>query len=289
MLLRNRATCVFGLVFLIASCGGSSPTSPPPPPPPPPVNNAVPVIVSITVQGRRANQPARMADLRETVDVSATVTDAETAVEQLTYQWTASVGTFNGTGRQVTWTAPDSASTPSTVTITLRVVENYGAGLSHQVTATQTVALHESSKEVGDMAVRFLTEFSKPQTNQDWQDIMRDFKAAACPQPGLVDDEKDDVIDHYTNYEMLTYSIQNPAVSVGFGEGCAFRNRPGDACAVVAVSWHSRQIGNASPEDPTSGLDHIAAAYSPADSRWWLCSSDYEPATTSGARGFYAR
>jgi hypothetical protein len=256
--------------------------------------NAAPAIESITIQGRRDRQPARFADLRETVDVKAVVSDAETPVAELTYQWSATAGSFSGTGPNVTWTAPDTATTPGTVTVTLKVTENYGHPgqpkiYNQDVTRTQTLALHDSAKEIGEYAVRFLTEFSKPQTNQDWQDVMRDFKAAACPLPGLVDDEKDDVIDHYTTYRMLSYSIQNPSVSMAFGEGCEFRNRPGDACAVVAVAWHSQEIGKPSPDDPTAGLDHIAAAYSTTDSRWWLCSSDYQPMTSAGPRSFYAR
>jgi hypothetical protein len=286
---RNYATCVFTLALLVAACGGGSPTSPPPPPPPPP-NNAAPVIVSIAVQGRRASQPARMADLRETVDVMATVTDAETSVAQLTYQWTATAGTFSGTGRQVTWTAPDSASTPSSVTITLRVVENYGSNLSHQVTSTQTVALHDSSKEVGDMAVRFLTEFSKPQTNQDWRDIMRDFdlQGGTCPDPSLVSNERDDVENHYENFVMHDYAIGQPRVSLAFAAGCAVPGRtlrPGDGCAEASVRWDSTGPGG---RGTSAGINHLSAAYSAAAARWYLCSSDFVPTATAGHQ-FYSK
>jgi polyisoprenoid-binding protein YceI len=286
---RNYATCVFALALFVAACGGGSPTSPPPPQPPPP-NNAAPVIVSISVQGRRASQPARMADLRETVDVTATVTDAETAVEQLTYQWTATAGTFGGTGRQVTWTAPDSAATPSSVTITLRVIETYGSSLSHQVTSTQTVALHDSSKEVGDMAVRFLTEFSKPQTNQDWRDVMRDFdlQGGTCEDAREIENERGDVERHYENFFMHDYSIGAPNVSIAFDQGCAVPGRgvkPGDACASVGVAWDST-----GPDGRGSavGTDYLSAAYSTSSARWFLCSSDFLPTTTFGHR-FYSK
>jgi hypothetical protein len=294
---RNVAA-VAVLALVVAACGGS-PITPPPPNPNPnpnpnPPANALPSIESITVQGRRARQPARFADLRETVDVTAAVSDAETPVGELTYQWSATTGTFSGTGRVVTWTAPDTAaSTPTTVTITLKVIENYGhpgqaKSFSHEVTRTQTLALHDSVKEVGDMSVRFLTEFSKPQTNRDWQDIMRDFKASACAQPGLVELEREDVVRHYTFFTMIDYRVETPSVSVHFGDGCAFRDRPGDACAVVPVMWDSVDSRDGIRR-ATTGLDYIAAAYSTADARWWLCSSDYDAPTTVSGHAFYAK
>lgn len=296
--MQPRVSSAFLAVSLLgclaAACGGSPPTTPNPPGPNPnPPANAVPSIDGITVQGRLPRQPARFADLRETVDVTAAVTDAETPVAELTYQWTATAGTFSGTGRAVTWTAPDTATTPGTVTLTLKVVENYGhpgqpKTFTHEVTRTQTLALHDSRKEVGDMAFRFLTEFSKPQTNRDWQDIMRDFKASACPRPDLVDAERDDVVRHYTYFQMITYRVETPSVSVGFGNGCAFRARPGDACATVPVAWDSIDT-RTNTRGATAGLDYIAAAYSTADSRWWLCSSDYDAPTTLGGHAFYAK
>ena len=296
MILRASASFVSACALAVglAACGGGSPTTPTPPNPPPvtPPANAVPSIDSITIQGRRPRQPARFADVRETVDVAAAVSDAETPVGELTYQWSATGGTFAGTGRTVAWTAPDSATTSGTVTLTLKVIENYGhpgqpKSFSHEVARTQTVAMHDSVKEVGDMARRFLTEFSKPQTNQNWQDVMRDFKASACPQPGLIDDEREDVIRHYTNFTMHTYTIQDANVRVDFGGACAFRGRPGDACASVPVFWDSTD-SRTGVRGTASGVGHIAAAYASADSRWWLCSSDFEPADTFG-HGFYIR
>jgi hypothetical protein len=292
---RFSSHLVFALVatLFVNACGGSPTTPPPPPGPGPAPTNAPPSIASITVQGRRAGQPARFADVRETVDVAATVSDAETPLEELVYQWTTTAGTFTGTGRNVTWTAPDTAATPGTVTLTLKVIEHYGypgqpKTFTQDVSRTQTLALHDSEKEVGGMAVRFLTEFSKPQTNQNVDDIMKDFKAAACPRPSEVAAEREDVIDHYENVEMHRFDIGVPAVSVRFGGACDFRslNLVGDACAITAVDWDStdRRFGRA----PAVGRSHISAAYSTADSRWWLCGSHYEPSGTL-SHPFYSR
>lgn len=284
----TAAAVALAIVSMGAACGGS-PVAPPPPPPP---ANSLPVIDDITVRGKRSAEPERFADLREAVEVSAVVRDNETALDELTYAWSATAGTFSGAGRTVTWTAPDSAQTPGTVTITLKVTERYGnpggqKNFSQDVSGTQTLTLHDSEGEIAAMALRFLTEFSKPQANKDANDIMRDFKASACPQPGLVNDERDEVIRHYTFFTMQSFSVQNPDVRIDFGDGCEYRGRPGDACASARVNWQSTDTRTGAAETAI-GIDHIAAAYSRTDNRWWLCSSDFEP-TTSLAQSFYAR
>ncbi|MEO5895627.1 MAG: hypothetical protein ABIS06_07990 [Vicinamibacterales bacterium] len=278
-------------------CGGSTtPTQPPPVVLPPPVN-AMPSVTAITVQGKRPRQPARFADAAETIDVSATVTDAETPVDELTYEWTAAVGTFSGTGRNVTWTAPADVPAPIDVTLTLKVTERYGhpgqpKDFSQNVSATQTLSLHDSRKEVGDMSVRFLTEFSKPQTNKDWRDIMRDFKATACPKPSEVDSERVDVENHYNNFFMNTYRLDAATTVVNFGGSCNIPKRDplaGDACASVPVLWDSTEVTKTpSIRRTVTGVDYLAAAYAPADRRWWLCASQFIDANTFGS-SFYSR
>lgn len=225
--------------------------------------------------------------MRETVDVSASVRDAETPVDELVYQWSATAGTFAGTGRTVTWTAPDSASTPATVTITLKLIENYGHPgqakiYSQETTATQTLALHDSIREVGDMSVRFLTEFSKPQTNRDWRDVMRDFNRERCPDPREFDAERVSVENHIANFTMHGYDIGPPNVSVNFGGLCI--NVPGDACASVRVRWDSTgpHTGGSAFRRVTTGVDYVGAIYSRSDARWWLCSSRFDGDSSLG-------
>jgi hypothetical protein len=255
-------------------------------------NNALPVISSITAQGSRPRQPENFADLDEKLGVAASVTDAETAVDQLEYHWSATAGTFNGTGASVTWQAPATADfTPLEVTITLRVVERFGAGgiFQHEVSGTRTVAVHDSAREIGGMARRFLEEFSKPQTNTDWRDVMKDFNRSLCPDPRTVDSEQDDVENHIANFFMHDYHIGPAAVSIAFGIGCVFvgnRFRPGDACVSVPVVWNSTDkrtniLGR------TVGIDHLSAVYSRTGPRWWLCSSDFENLSPLG-HAFYS-
>lgn len=286
--LLSRA--VLSAACVMTACGGS-PTGPPapPPPPPPPPANALPSIDGMTAQGRRPQQPPRFADLGETIDVSATVRDAETAVDELVYQWTATAGSFNGTGRNATWTAPTSATTPGMVTLTLKVVENYGHPgqariYSHEVTSAVTVALHDSVKEVGDMSRNFLVAFSQPQSVRDWQQVMKDFNRSRCPDSSEYDSERVSVENHIASFVMHTYDVGPASVRVAFGGRCEF-NIAGDACASVPVRWDSTGPDG---RGSTAGTDYLSAIYVPADSRWWLCSSRYTPNTSLG-RSFYSR
>jgi hypothetical protein len=271
---------------LVTACSGSSPTTPTPPPSPAPPQNALPSIDGITAQGRRARQPARFADLRETIDVAATVRDAETPVADLVYQWSATAGSFSGSGRNLAWTAPDNATTPGSVTITLKVVENYGhpggpKSFSHEVSSTQTIALHDSVKEVGDMSRQFLIDFSTT-TLKDWQVVMRNFNRSVCPRPSEYDDERASVIDHYTNFTMHAFDVGPATVNINFGGSCSVPGDqlPGDACVSSRVMWNSTGPGGTSS---TRGTDYLSAVYAAADRRWWLCSSRYGADSTLGA------
>ena len=275
-----------GLAAVVVSVNGRSGTLPngfsyqtPPP-------NALPVISSISAQGSRTNQPPNFADLGETIRVTASVRDDETPADQLEYIWSATVGTFTGTGASVSWQAPSAADPlPLQVTITLRVVERFGGGIFQQtVTGTRTVSVHDSVREIGGMAVRFLTEFSKPQTNVDWRDVMKDFSDTACPDAGTVDSERSDVETHIRNFFMHGFTIGSASVAVNFGAGCVFignRFRPGDACVSVPTNWEStdRRTG---VRATTIGIDYLSAVYSRTGSRWWLCSSDFANGATTG-------
>ena len=300
-MMRGRALLAAAVGIAIVSCGRSTPpTQPPPSGGNPPISsdppaNSKPTIDAIAAQGRGSKEPAQFANVKETIDLTATVRDPETPVEELIYQWSAPVGTFAGTGRAVTWTAPDTIDQPTSVTITLKVVENYGfpgqaKNFSQDTTATTIVALHDISKEVGEMAFRFLDQFSQPQTNKDWRDILRDFKPQACPDPGEFDSERSDVEWHYSNYFMNSYRIDPAVVTPNFASSCAVPGGPlrGDACVRVGIRWDSTQVTATPPaRKVTAGFDYLAAAYSSTDRRWWLCSSRFIEAGTFG-HSFYS-
>ena len=273
--------CAGALVLSTTSCGSRHPTAPTPgggggpdqqPPP-----NSLPVIESIAIQGTRSNEPANFADLGETVAVSATVHDDETPSDQLQYEWSAPVGTFDGTGSQVTWTAPPAlpGSDAADVTITLKVTEKYGtpggAQFQHDVNSTATLSLHDSVKEVGDMARQFLLDFSDSNIT-DVSYIMRNFDASCSGTA----QETQQVSDNRKKFKIVRWSVGPSTVKIPFGNSfCAVpdRTQRGDACASNPVHWESEVVGG--HFQIADGIDWIAAYYRPALKAWKLCDSQF--------------
>ena len=251
-----------------------------PPPPPPPINNTAPVISAITAQGARRNQPANFADLGETIAISAMVTDPETAVDQLQYNWTATLGSFTGTGARVSWIAPAAAVTPATVSITLELVERFGVNQENKVTRTATLALHNSAKEIGDMARQFLLEFSDSNV-RDGAHIVRNFTDATRTCADGKSAEAGEINQNRIDYRINSSSVGNATVRVDFGGRCVFRDKPGDACAQVPVTWTSTRLttGGVTPVGGTervTGVDQVTAIYLAPQQKWGLCESDFD-------------
>ena len=270
-----RSVPIFLVTIFFAACGSSS-TDPSDPPPPPPVN-ALPVVTSIFVKGTLSREPAQYATLGETVNVTATVTDAETPLNQLTYEWSSSVGgTFGGNATTTTWTAPASltGATPVNATLTLTVTERVDATRNNRVTATSIVDLHNSPKEVGDLAVLFLEDFSK-QLSADV--VMRNF-TATCPEAA---EERAQVEANNAQNQVLSYRIDPANTTVPFTGTCPFRNVRGDACAQVPVSWTARNKSTGAV-GTNSGIDQVTAVLE--GGQWKLCASDYNLLTATGSR-----
>jgi len=252
-------------------------------------DNQPPVIASLTELGTRRSEPKLFADLDEDVNVTATVTDAETPVDQLDYQWSAAAGSLSGTGAAVRWHAPHAAGN---VDITLAVVEHYqgidASGLpvtkENKTTKTITVAVHDSSGEVGDMATTFLLEFSRQSPSPS--EILRNFSDACSGKRA----ELSDVTNNQNRYVIQSYRIDPAQVKVSFNGVCDNTDhgaRNGDACAYVPSTWHSLDKTTNKTETAT-GTDQVNATYD--GSRWWLCNSDFfgkttNPITTTTASG----
>jgi hypothetical protein len=269
---------LLGLTLVVIACGTDSATGPSEPPP---AVNALPVVTSIFVKGTGPREPSQYATLGETVNVTATVTDAETPVNQLTYEWSSSVGgTFGGNTASTTWTAPATltGTTPVNATLTLTVIERVDATRNNRVTATSSVNLHNSPKEVGDLAVLFLEDFSK-QLPVDT--VMRNF-TTTCPEAAA---ERADVLKSNADFEIQRYSVDSKhSTTVPFTGTCPFigRSPTGDACALVNVSWTARNRSSGAV-GTNSGIDQVTALLE--NGVWKLCASDYNVLTASGSRG----
>jgi len=237
--------------------------------------NAPPVISGITTRGPRPGMPSRFADLDETLTVTATVIDAETTADQLKYEWTGESGTISGTGREVSWRAPAQASTPAEVRLSLTVTETYQttnsqglpATAENRVSGSVTIRLHASAKEVRDLAVEFLVEFSQQRLSPE--QIVRGFTDTCRGKA----DELDDVRKNQRDFTINSFTVEpNPPVDVAFGGVCRSRDRHGDACTYVPVRWQSTEKANGKAV-LSVGTDQVNAVY--VDNRWRLCDSDF--------------
>ena len=186
------------------------------------------------------------------------------------------------------------------VTLTVTVIERFIApdpqGLpkefEHRVPRTFNVRVHNSTKEISDLASEFLTLFSNsgvpPPT------VTSGFSTGTCASSTA--QELADVEKNRCLYTINSFFVGPPVSSVNFkgvctiGTGNTARNRSADACSYVSVRWTSTVKANAlscpvqdfgpngQPLVPgsvgtTAGTDMVTAVYE--GNRWRLCHSDY--------------
>lgn len=256
--------------------------------------NTPPTVSPLTVQPPRARQPVMMATIGDRITLTASVNDAETPANQLTYEWAANpnLGTISGTGASVQWTAPASVSSAQSVLLTLTVIERYqvpdAQGLplarEHRVQQAAIIKIHDSVKEIGDMAVDFLTQFSISSVGADV--VLRNF-SRTCDDGEGYRQELSDVLNHRRDYTMVSYTIGAPSVTFAFASrptACAWPGAPGDACAKVPVIWTDRNK-NTGVQNTVTGNDYVSAVYE--DSRWFLCHSRWELLTSQNFHTFF--
>lgn len=244
-----------------ASACGDSPTAPKPQPIPEKPNTA-PVITSLTVANPRVDADGEVA-------ITAAVEDAETPVDQLSYQWSATPanGEFTGQGREVRWRAPRVQKTPDIYTLTVQVSEKYtSAGQPAENKATKTVDIHynDSPNEVMRISMRFLTELF-PNFAVSAQDAVQDF-ADSCPGKAS---ELSDVANNRRNFHILSGTYTN--VSVGLNANKTAADVSG-LCTFVDIPQNPSDP-NFGRRESVSGICSLTAVYE--NWRWYLCSSSF--------------
>ena len=269
-----RATAAAFLLAGMAAACGDSPINPgpitPPPPPPPPQTNQAPVIESIAFASERAEVDTEIA-------VTAVVRDAETAVEQLRFEWRADTGTFSGEGAAVRWRpAKGSVATPADVTVRLTITEVYGVADAngvrpqHVVNGTSpAVRLHDSVQEVTDLASTFLADFTN--SSMSPEATVRNFTDSCSGKQA----ELEDVRKNREHYRIIQ---SKRSIS-----GVAF-NAQRTRADVTAPCEFTSTVIKCHPEIPNcvvnmttfaAGICAIEARYE--SRRWWLCDSRFLP------------
>jgi hypothetical protein len=272
------------LCAVLTACG-DSPTEPGPiqqPPPQQTPNNQPPVIESISVGAQRVE-----ADTD--VTVTAVVRDAETPVTELAFNWSADIGAFTGSGPSVTWRVPKGGTTPTEQSIRLALVETYGAAgqggarPQHSVSGTSpTVRVHDSPKELGELALRFLNDFANSSVAPDA--AVREFSDSCQGKR----DERDDIADNRRDYQVLSsrLNLSSARVTAPWSRGemsvrCEFssqiKNCPAGAPSHCRVGAVERVEGNCS----------MTTVYE--QQRWMLCESRFDGQLLPVMRRFFGR
>lgn len=245
-------------------------------------SNASPLITRIRARGTRPGIPYQFADLGEEINIVATVEDPDTPLDQLVYEWRATGGTISGTGSTVRWRAPDSGTQDYTLTLT--VIDRYkvdgpngtSVTLETRVDGTTSISVHDSMKEIGDMAREFLVDFSLQRPESV---ILKNFTVSpGCPKGRAA--EASDVQVNQSTFTIQSYTIGTPDVKVGFAGACRYRSRLGDACAYVPSVWNSLDRSKNNAPTVADGTDQVTAMYE--GNRWYLCDSDFIPKGTNG-------
>jgi hypothetical protein len=241
--------------------------------PPPVVRNDAPIIASIKVSSTRVE-----AD--QAIVATAFVADAETPLDQLTYQWSATPvdGTFTGGGPIATWRAPRQQTTPDLYTLKLLITEKYtSAGQPKENSVSSTVQVHynDSPKEIMAISMRFITELF-PTSTIPAQQAVADF-SDSCSEKAS---EYNDVANNRINFQILSGTYTNVSVTpnsdrtfADVSGTCVFRDIPKDP-----------KNPNVGKTETVTGICRLTAIYE--NWKWWLCSSRFEGigVTTSSLR-----
>lgn len=282
--LRATGILALGLSLAASGCGGgSSPTGPGPQPQPNPTPvNQVPVIESVVVSAPRV-------EAETDVTVTATVRDAETAVDQLRFAWAADVGTFSGAGASVQWRVPRGVTTPADHAVRLTVTEVYGTADAsgnrpqHTVSGSSSlVRVHDSPAELGALALRFLRDFANSSVPADV--AVREFSDSCAGKAA----EREDVANNRRDYTIRSAQLSLSSVRVRrpFIDGemtvrCAFesvvRNCPAGSPASCRVGATERVEGNC----------NMTAVYEAQ--RWQLCESAFAGSLLPSMFNFFGR
>ena len=247
--------------------------------------NTPPTVGAISVTPPRHNQPRTLATIGDRITLTSSVNDAESALSDLTIEWSAlpNIGAFSGSGASVQWTAPSSTTSPQTVVLMLTVLERYlepdSSGLpvqrENRVQRTTSIRVHDTVKEVSDMAVDFLTLFSNSSLGPEA--VLHNFSRTCDGGKGYAQ-EYEEIVYNRETYKIESFQVSPPSkFEWEFGGNfiCSgtSKSTPGDVCASLPVTWVDREIG-ASETRTVIGTDFVSAQYE--DTRWRLCHSRFD-------------
>lgn len=241
--------------------------------------NTPPVITSIVVADSHA-------EVGIPTTVTATVTDAETPVENLKFAWDAPNGRFSGTGPVVTWTPGADAVTPGDFTLNLTVTEqNAGGATINTVTGSVPVHVNNSPKELADLSLKFLGDFADSNVSPDT--CVSQFAGTTCKSGK--DDEFSNISDNRHDFTILSSTLRATGVDWSAPQTKATVHT---FCAFESRILHTP--ATCSPADcPIGYIQRVEGDCYTTDvyesGRWWLCTSHFTASSSSNTPTAFIR
>lgn len=257
----RRGWFVVVAVTAVAAAACGSPNRPTPPPPLQVGPATPPVVRSITV-------PPSRVEVEQAITITAIVEDAETPLSQLTYLWSANVGTIAGSGATATWRHIAGIKKGADVVVTLTVVDTYDAIVNNQivkqdfrvVSQAAPFRVHDSVAEVKELARKFLIDLFGVSSVSP-SDCLVDFSDVCADWPEGKKIEFQQIVDHRRAYVVLSSQVLDQTVdwkSMDFG-------------SVHSVTSFRDQRIDTGFIGTTCGDFELTVIY--VSGRWWLCQS----------------
>jgi hypothetical protein len=230
------------------------------------VPNNPPVIQSISTSSNRA-------EVNADIQLTAAVQDQETSPASLTYEWSATGGTFSGTGASVVWRAP-STVVMATHVLTLTVIERYTSvdadgrtqNRENRTTGSVEVHLNNSSDELSKLALTFLDDFVHSERSPEF--CVRNFSDNCTGKGDELSDIRANRAEFVNDPSRSSFSIRsisyNTSGNVATGATFATVLAP---CNFAATRKSNGAFGIASG---TCRLTNVYESF-----QWRLCESNF--------------
>ncbi len=237
--------------------------------------NGAPVIQSLTASSDRAEVDA-------SVQLSAVVQDQETSPGSLIYEWSATGGSFTGTGAAVSWRAPTIAG-PTEHRLTLAVIERYmvidpdGAQQARENRVSENVTIHvnNSQSELTILAQTFLDDFVHSDRAPEY--CVRYFTDSCMGKQWELDDLRKNRAEFINDPSRSSFSIASVTYNASRTRATVLA-----PCNFAATEKQSGQFGVARG---TCRLVNVYEGW-----HWHLCESWFDPPPTGTfdafSRGF---
>lgn len=248
-----------GMAIAAVACAG--PNVPDPPDDPVVGPATPPVIRAITV-------PTSRVETGLDVTITADVTDAETPLTKLIYNWAVNVGSITGDGATATWRHSAGLKTGADVVVTLTVVDTYDTVVNHVVvrqdyrvvSQAAPFRVHDSVAEMKELARKFLVDLFGNSSIPAEQCLV-DFSDTCATVINGKDDERSDIISHREQVVVQQATILTQDVSL---------TSPSHAIVVNDSVFIDRWLADGQVTQ-YRGDFVVTGVYELG--RWWICQS----------------